>query len=411
VNIMQQSIHRFIFSFVTAMIVALTLSTPQAKGQTEKIIYSFTGSTDGTSPQGGVVLDTKGNLYGVTESGGANGGGTVFELSPGGGAWTKTVLYSFTFSTSDVALPTSNLVFDAKGNLYGMAPLGGTNGAGGIFELSPGSNGMWSEKIIYSFTGGTDIVTFESGLTIDSGSNLYGYLGSAVLSDGNSTFGGVFELESGPNGTWTEKVLHTFSGGSDGIAPYGGMLAVDSVGDVFGMASGGSDEYGVAFELVRRATGSWNDKILHIYKGGADGSYGYGGPMAIDRSGNVFGTSTWSVIEFVPGSNGTWTEKILHNFAGPHDGIYPDAGVTLSNSGKIYGTTNQGGAHYGTVFELVPSSSGTWNERILHRFMPSSGDGYYPSLSPVVVDGQGNVYGSLSSGGISNNGVVFEVTP
>ena len=334
-----------------------------------------------------------------------------FSLSPGGGTWTKTVLYSFTFFTGDVWLPTSNLVFDAKGNLYGMAPLGGTNGAGGIFELSPGSNGMWTEKIIYSFTGGTDIVSFESGLTIDSGSNLYGYLGSAVLSDGSSTFGGVFELESGSNGTWTEKVLHTFSGGNDGSAPYGGMLVVDSVGDVFGMASGGPHDYGVVFELVRGATGSWSEKILHVYEGGADGSYGYGGPMAIDRAGNVFGTSTWSVIEFVPGSNGSWTEKILHSFAGGRDGIYPDAGLTLSNSGKLYGTTNQGGAHYGTVFELISNSNGTWNERILHRFTPSGGDGYYPAISPVVVDGQGNVYGSLSSGGISNYGVVFEVTP
>jgi uncharacterized repeat protein (TIGR03803 family) len=408
---MQQSIHKFVFLFVTAAAVAFALATPRAQGQSEKIIYSFTGSTDGYSPQGGLLL-AKGNLYGVTEEGGANGAGTVFELSPGsGGTWTKTELYSFTFIGGDVALPTSNLVLDAKGNLYGLAPLGGANGAGGIFELSPGSNGTWTEKVIYSFTGGTDNVSFESSLIIDSGGDLYGYLGAAVLSNGTSTFGGVFELESGSNGTWTEKILHSFSGGDDGIAPYGGMLVLDSSGDVLGMASGGSHDYGVVFELVRGAAGSWTEKVLHVYKGGADGSYGYGGPMAIDAAGNVFGTSTWSVLEFIPGSNGTWTEKILHNFAGGRDGAYPDAGLTLGSSGNLYGTTNQGGAHYGTVFELIPGSNGTWSERILHRFTPSTGDGFYPADSPVVVDGQGNVYGTMSSGGTSNYGVVFEVTP
>ena len=132
--------------------------------------------------------------------------------------------------------------------------------------------------------------------------------------------------------------------------------------------------------------------------------------MAIDNAGNVFGTSTWSVLQFVPGSNGTWTENILHSFAGGRDGAYPDAGLTLGKSGKLYGTTNQGGAHYGTVFELTPHSDGTWSERILHRFTPSSGDGYYPSVSPVIVDGLGNVYGTVSAGAF-NGGVVFEVTP
>lgn len=120
-----------------------------------------------------------------TEQGGTIGVGTVYELSPGsGGTWSKTELYSFTYIGGDVFLPTSNLVFDGKGNLYGMAPAGGANGSGGIFELSPGSNGTWTEKVIYSFAGGKDIVAFESGLTIDSGNNLYGYLGSAVLSGG-----------------------------------------------------------------------------------------------------------------------------------------------------------------------------------------------------------------------------------
>jgi uncharacterized repeat protein (TIGR03803 family) len=401
---------RLAVSLAAVAALALGWLVPRAQGQTEKIVYSFTGGNDGYIPEGGVILDTKGNLYGVTEDGGEDGGGTVFELSRSGDTWTKTTIYSFTFIYPDVFLPTSNLIFDGNGNLYGMSALGGANSAGGIFELSPGLNGIWTEKVIYSFTGGTDTVAFESGLTMDSGINFYGYLVSFVSSNGTTSSGGVFEIENQSNGTWTEKILHTFSGGDDGAAPFGGKLTLDSAGNVFGMAGAGSHDYGIAFELVRGAAASWTEKILHVYKGGADGTYGYGGPMAIDAAGRLFGTSSWSVIEFLPGTNGTWTEKILHSFTGGSDGAYPDAGLTLSTSGKIYGTTNQGGAHYGTVFALLPSANGTWSERILHRFTPNSGDGFYPAMSTVSVDGQGNVYGTVSSGGLSSDGIVYEVT-
>jgi uncharacterized repeat protein (TIGR03803 family) len=406
---MKQPMHKLAVLFAVAA-SALGWLTPRAQGQTEKIIYSFAGANDGYIPEGGVIVDAKGNLYGITEFGGPNGGGTVFGLSPTGDTWTKTILYSFTFIYPDVFLPTSNLVLDANGNLYGMAPSGGANGAGGIFELSPGSNGTWTEKVIYSFTGGTDTVSFQSGLTMDSGINFYGYLNGTVSTNGTSSSGGIFELENQSNGTWTEKILHTFSGGDDGSAPYAGKLTLDSLGNIFGMAGGGSHDYGIAFQLVRGAAGSWTEKILHVYKGGADGSYGYGGPMVIDAASHIFGTSSWGVIEFLAGTNGTWTEKILHSFTGGSDGAYPDAGLTLGTSGKLYGTTNQGGAHYGTVFELIPGPNGTWSERILHRFTPNSGDGFYPAVSTVSVDAQGNVYGTVSSGGLSNNGIVYEVT-
>ena len=407
---MQQTIHKFVFSFVTAA-VAFAVWAPCAQGQTEKIIYSFTGGTDGAAPAGGLVMDASGNLYGVTESGGTNGAGTVFELNPGsGGSWTKTVLYSFTFTSADVWLPTSNLVFDAKGNLYGIGPEGGANGAGGIFELSPGSNGTWTEKIIYSFTGGTDIVPFQSYLTIDSAGNLYGYLENFISSSGTTSYGGVFEIQANANGTWTEKVLHTFSGGNDGTAPYGGQLAVDSAGNVYGEAYNGARDFGLVFELVRGSNGSWREKTLHTFMGAADGSTITPGTLVIDASGNVFGTSTWNAFELLPGSNGTWTEKVLHTFGGGSDGAYPESGLTLASSGTLYGTTYEGGMHRGTVFQLTPSSNGTWAEKVLHRFTTTGGDGIYPN-SPLVVDGHGNVFGITTDGGISNNGVVFEVTP
>lgn len=400
----------FVSSCVAAVLVAFALCAPRAEAQVEKIIYSFAGGTDGAAPEGGLFIDASGNLYGVTESGGTTGAGTVYELSPGsGGTWTKTVLYSFSFSGGDVYLPTTNLVRDAKGNLYGIGPEGGANFAGGIFELSPGSSGTWTEKVIYSFAGGTDVAPFESGLAIDSAGNLYGFR-AQVASGGVAGYGSVFELQANSNGTWTEKILHTFTGGNDGSAPYGGQLVLDSAGNLYGMAYNGPRDFGLVFELVKHSNGSWTEKNLHTFTGAADGT-AYAGPLALDSKGNVYGVSEWNAFELVPDSNGTWTEKILHTFSGGTDGAFPESGVTLSPSGVIYGTTNQGGLHHGTFFQVTPNSNGAWTEKLLHRFSTTGGDGLNPYFSPVVLDSHGNLYGITASGGTSNDGVVFEVTP
>ena len=406
---MQQIINKLVFSFAAGL-VAFALRAPRAQGQTEKIIYSFTGGTDGAPPLGGLAIDASGNLYGVTDTGGTDSAGTVFELSPGnGGSWTRTVLYSFSYTSGNVWIPASNLVFDAKGNLYGIASLGGVYDAGGIFELSPGSNGTWTEKVIYNFMGGTDVVSFESNLAIDSAGNLYGYRQS-VISPDMTSYGGVFEIQANANGTWTENVLHTFSGGSDGSAPYGGQLTLDSAGNVYGVAFNGVRDFGLVFELVRGSKGSWSEKVLHAFTGAADGSVVAPGALVIDASGDIFGISLWNAFELIPDSNGVWTEKILHTFNGGSDGTYPEWGLIASGSGTLYGATSKGGLHYGTVFQLTHSSNGTWTENVLHRFTPTGGDGIYP-ISPLVVDGHGNLFGVTADGGISKDGAVFEVTP
>lgn len=402
---MQSTVHKLFLQFVTATTVLSVLPTLPSQAQTEKIIYSFSGGADGTSPMGGLILDTNGNLYGVTPGGGANYGGTVFELSPSsGGIWTKTLLYSFNPKQGDVGYPDSNLVFDVKGNLYGICFIGGANGAGGIFELSPGSNRTWNEKIIYSFVGGVDSVYSQSTLTIDAAGSLYGYH--------NSGYGSIFQLEAGSNGTWTEKTLHSFSGGNDGTIQYGDQLSVDPFGNLYGQARVGPHDFGIIFQLVRGANGSWTEKILHAFTGGADGSAGVGNAILRDANGNLFGVSSWNVFELVPGSNGAWTEKILHTFTGGSDGAYPESGLTMDASGKLYGATYEGGgSHRGTVFELTRSANGSWTEKILHRFTPTGGDGVYPSFLTLAIDKQGNLYGTTLSGGTSNLGAVFEVTP
>jgi uncharacterized repeat protein (TIGR03803 family) len=389
-----------------------------ASAQTEKILHSFTGGSDGGFPLAGLIFDSKGNLYGTTQGGGTggvgscSGCGTVFELSPGaGGTWTETVLYTFGSSSSfsDGALPTSPLIFDGKGNLYSTTQIGGSSPSqqGTVFELSPGSGGTWTEKVLYSFTGGADGGDpFGSGLVFDGSGNLYG----TTSFGGLYGFGAVFELVAGSGGTWTEKVLHSFTGGTDGASPFGSTLILDGAGNLYGVTvQGGLHDYGVVFKLTRGSS-SWSEKVLYAFPGGAGGSYPEGN-LVFDSTGNLYGEASYIIFELTPNSSGPWTEKTLHSFAGGSDGANPIAGLTFDKAGNLYGTTNTGGAHRGTVFELTPGTSGTWTEKILHRFSSSSGDGVFPQFGTLVIDTTGHLYGTTSQGGTSKNGVVFEVTP
>jgi uncharacterized repeat protein (TIGR03803 family) len=389
-----------------ALSVILLTFTNAAWAQIEKVIYSFTGGGD---PAGGVIVDAKGNLYGTTESGGVNSAGTVFELTPNSdGIWTEQVLHSFSFNGTDGGIPLSSLTFDSKGNLYGTTVAGGAYEGGTVFELSPGSNGAWNEQILFSFNGGSDGGSLDGGkLTLDSSGNLYG----TCFSGGAYGFGIVFELSPGSNGIWTETILHSFSGGNDGSQPYNQSLALDADGNVYGITGGGgAHDYGIVFELVHGSNGTWTEKNLHAFAGGADASNPSGG-LTFDASGNLYGASLYYTFELSPGSNGVWTEKQIHQFTGGSDGAYPESALVFDNEGNLYGTTYKGGLHRGTVFELTPSADGTWTEKILHKFSPTGGDGVSPADPALAIGLNGTLYGMTSSGGASNEGAVFAVKP
>lgn len=396
------------FSVALAMVLAVG-----ASAQTEAILHSFTGGSDGGFPQAGLIFDSKGNLYGTTEFGGTGGGfcgtcGTAFELTPGvSGTWTETVLYAFgSTASSDGVFPIGPLIFDGKGNLYGAASQGGALGGGTVFELSPGSSGTWTEKVLYNFTGGADGgFPYGGGLVFDGSGNLYG----TTPSGGKYGFGTVFELIPGATGTWTEKVLHSFTGGNDGAYPYGSTLILDSAGNLYGVAGqGGFHDYGVVFKLTRGS--GWAEKVLYAFPGGAGGSFPEGN-LVFDSAGKLYGTALYIVFELTPTSSGPWTEKTLHSFTGGSDGADASAGLAFDKAGNLYGTTSSGGAHRGTVFELIPGAGGTWTEKILHRFSSSGGDGVFPQFGTLAIDATGHLYGTTPQGGTSNNGVVFEVTP
>lgn len=402
-------------SALASTIMALAIAIASGAGalaQTETILHSFSAPSGGASPLGGLVADSKGNLYGTTQYGGS-GFGAVFELIPNkNGTWSEQVLHKFAGPLNDGVYPSGALIFDGQGNLYGTTFIGGSYGAGTVFELSPGAGGVWSEKVLHSFkpqfSGGTDgFDLYADGLALDGAGNLFG----TTNSGGSSCYcGTVFELSPGANGMWTEKVLYRFLGGNGGGGSYGSTPVLDAAGNLYGVTNwGGAHDYGVVYELVRGTDGSWTEKVLYSFPGGNGGASPLG-KLVFDAAGNLYGTTYYTAYELSPTSSGSWTVKTLHNFAGGTDGANVQSGLVLDKAGNLYGTTYRGGKHYGTVFKLTPQANGTWAETILHRFFPAGGDGFNPQLAELIVDANGDLYGTTTNSA-GNSGIVFKIAP
>jgi uncharacterized repeat protein (TIGR03803 family) len=154
------------------------------------VLYSFANSPDGAGPFAGLTLDSAGNLYGTTVTGGASGTGTVFKLAPNGSAgYTESVLYSFG-AGPDGANPYAGLILDSAGNLYGTTPMGGASGFGTVFQLAPNGSAGYTESVLYSFGAGPDGEAPYAGLILDSAGNLYG----TTFGGGSSGNGTVFKV-------------------------------------------------------------------------------------------------------------------------------------------------------------------------------------------------------------------------
>ena len=329
--------------------VALT-ANESAFGKNYTIIHSFTGGADGGTPGAGFVADKSGNLYSTSVSGGSFNEGTVFEIAPDG---TETVLYSFT-GGSDGAQPQSTPVFDKHANLYGTTTAGGANDLGTVFKLAPDG----TETVLHAFAGGTyDGSSPEAGLIIDAKGNLYGT--TEENGSGACGCGTVFEITS--NGV--EKLLYSFRGSPDGSYPVASLVA-DGAGNLYGTtALGGTNGDGSVFELSPPTGGktTWTQTVLYSFDG-ADGNAPFGG-LIKDTAGNFYGTTvggganSWGVaFELSPPKQGkkAWTEKVLQSFDGTN-GKYPEAGLIVDSEGNLYGTTYEGGANDdGVVFKVTP---------------------------------------------------------
>jgi uncharacterized repeat protein (TIGR03803 family) len=422
-------------SKLTAMMfaVAVFLTATLASAQREITLHSFGNATDGTGPNGSLISDAVGNLYGTTLNGGAYEGhavytGTAFKLSPAkGGGWTETILHSFGYA-SDGEAPSAGLISDASGNLYGTTVQGGgtegctgsTPGCGIIFQLRPPATkgGHWTEAVLYRFDNGNDGANPQGVLTLDSSGNLYGTtntLGGSLLS------GSVFELSPRTSGDWRISVLHIFnSNGSDGVHPTAG-LTFDSSGNLYGTTCyGGTYGGGTVFELSPKTGGGWTEKILYDFNSSGNDAACPNGGVIFDSSGNLYGTANGgignygTVFQLSP-SGVAWTEKVLYRFnGGSTDGYYPSGGVVFDTAGNLYGATSYGGTYSrGTIFELTPTGGG-WSENIVHNF-GSVADGAYPSSGNFLIDADGNLFGATGQGGaydgLFGSGTVFEFTP
>lgn len=402
--------------------LALLLTSTYAVTQTEKVLFSFQGKKR-SFPAGHLIFDAAGNLYGTTGEGGAYGDGSVFELSPTpDGGWTEQVLHSFNFTNGQY--PYANLIFDSVGNLYGTTLRGGAHANGTVFELLPKVGGGWTEKVLHNFSAtGTEGTSPFTNLIFDAAGNLYGtaYSGGdvACVTDNGGACGTVFELSPTGAGDWTLRVLHRFKG-TDGAYPVAGVI-FDAFGNLYGTTSGGGpsllNQLGTVFELSPTASGTWAEKVLHHFKTADDGNQPFAG-LIFDASGNLYGTTPYggdgagsngTVFELSPTATGDWIEKVLYSFITAADGAVPYAGLIRDAAGNLYGTTSLGGAnHYGTVFELSPTGVGKWTERVLRSF--NGADGNDPQAG-LIMDTVGNLYGTTVEGGAHRDGTVFEITP
>ena len=298
------------------------------------------------------------------------GCGTVFELSPvAGGGWTEKILHNFTQDGVDGIIPETSLIFDAAGNLYGVTDDGGANFYyGTVFELSPHAGGEWTETILHSFNNNGADGYYPQGVILDASGNLYG----TTYNGGANTEGTVFELTPAAGGGWTETILNSFGKtGFDGYNPYAGLI-FDAAGNLYGTTNYGgggrtNSGGGTIFKLTPAIGGGWTETILHSFEHSATSGDFLRGALIFDASGNLYSTTELgghstlcsggcgTVFKLSPGADGIWTETLLNSFARGKDGQYPTAGVIFDAAGNLYGTTSAGGLYGdGTVFEITP---------------------------------------------------------
>lgn len=337
----------------------------------EAVIYSFcnTGNpstcSDGALPSAGLISDRDGNLYGTTQGGGTGlcydslwgNCGTVFELTRVGNTWSEIVLHNF--NGIDGERPTGPVAFDSAGNLYGTTVYGGVYGAGTVFELSPGPDGVWTDATLHDFNpSNTDgVEPYHSGLTIDSLGNVYGTTpgggGANCKFDDYIGCGTVFELSPNPDGTWTETILYRF--GKKEPYPEASVI-LDQSGHVYGTTfAGGCGSFCGSLFRLSAVQGGWKENriLLNSQNGGEPLAPLLLSGRVLYGAASVAGANGYGVIFEV--KDGAYT--ILHNFSGaPNDGAYPVyGGPLLLKQGSFYGTTQNGGVlNLGTIFELTP---------------------------------------------------------
>jgi len=401
------------------LMVALILAPGARAAATEKVLYSFTGGSDGSTPYADLILDNSGNLYGTTFKGGVYGYGTVFELTPNPhGSWTESVLYSFTGGNDGANPEWGALAFDTANNLYGGTLGGGEYGGGNLFELSPNLDGTWAESVLHQFTDKSDGAYPHANPIFDAAGNLY----DTVAAGGAYGCGTVFKMTPGSNNHWTYHVIHQFGGRPPACAPWVGFTP-DAAGAYYAttrnagkFCNPGSRDCGTVFQLTPTSGGGWTYKVIHLFSGGKGGADPSVGGLVFDGQGNLYGATEYQgahgyglVFKLAPGAGDKWTYQVLHQFKGLQDGGNSTGRMIFDAAGNLYGPARSGGAYgYGVVFKLTPNQNGTWTENAFYTF--SGSDGANPAAA-LISDSAGNIYGITVAGGAYGAGTVYEITP
>ena len=401
-------------------------------------LYSFGSiSGDGAPPRGPLAFDELGALYGTTIVGGAYHWGTVFKVTPPAeesGPWSEQILYSFR-GDRDGAFPSSGVIFDRAGNLYGTAQQGGAYGYGTVFRgVAPADpDGPWGGQLLWSFTGMED-GSYPGGLLLDGSTGvLYGTTDRGGLPSPDCAqryCGTVFSLTppATADAAWTYTVIWRFTGGEDGGNPGwdDAHLAIDESGALYGTTwTGGAYGHGTVFRLT---PGEGGYSLTTIWSfSGSDGDRPRGsltfkcGELAgTTWRGGAFNAGTVFEASPPPTPDDAWEFAPLYSFTGQADGAEPNGGLVFDRAGNLYGTAksdrttrncSHGTSGCGTAFMGMPpvTSDGAWGGALLWRFTGGA-DGGNPG--PLIFDADGTaLYGTTEVGGEHGVGTVFKLTP
>jgi uncharacterized repeat protein (TIGR03803 family) len=412
------------------MFLTVTALVSAAQAQKFTVLHTFHLGKGPYGPSGKLTQDAEGNLYGVA----GGGTGTCFSNTPCGTVYKMTTagqlvwVYSFEGPGTDGNEPTTGLLRDAKGNLFGVTLYGGVNTktcsdnvqriCGVVYELDHTGK---KETVLHRFAGGSGGSVSEVVPIQDSSGKLYG----TTIWGGDQNDGVVYEVDQAGK----FSLLYDFQGGADGGTDSAFIWGLN--GNLYGVANDGANAAGVVFELDR--TGK--ETVLYNFTGGSDGSTP--DSLIADAAGNLYGTTAYGgnlidicdenegcgvVFKLSPNSNGTWTETVLYTFCSQSnctDGHRPFGPLLRDSAGNLYGPTVMGGGSHncngsdcGIVFKLDT----TGKETVLHAFTDGP-DGAFPDA--LVMDGSNNLYGVANQGGDDNChlngipgcGVMFKITP
>ncbi len=384
-----------------ATLTGAPAASASSQSAQEQVLYDFSGP-NGAGPLSGVSLGADGTLVGTSVFGGKHGDGDVYELTPDGSGYTETILHTFGGGV-DGSKPDGNVVANSQGDLFGVTTVGGADQQGTAYELVPSGSG-YIATVIHTFTGGADGSQPIGTPVLNTSGDLFG-----VTQFGGTTDGGVaFEISPTKTG-YREHVLHDFSFGA--ALPQAGLSMAED-GTLFGTGYGAGNVHtdGLVFRL-RPEGKQYAYTDLYNFKGGTDGSNPFAALTVDGATGDIFGTTEYgggaggegTVFELTPSGPG-YAERVLHAFT-PKQGALPESPVLVEADGDLFGTATGGGTGCnggcGTVFELIPSGS-TYSFKVVHRFTGPP-DGAEPEWAPLVPEANGDLLGTTRSGGTASS--------